>query len=213
MATIGLDKLFYAPITEEENGDETYGSPVMLAKAMTAELSIELNEAILYADDGPSEIVKEFKNGALSLGVDDIGVAAARALTGAQVDDNGVLISASENDGSPVAVASAPAKQTAHTGISGCTGSNSRCQPPTSPPRATASPSLPLLSKARSCAATSWTARASTRGRLRSTRTIRVWQRRLFPAGITPYMSLCSNPRRNPAHKEDTHARGKKRRH
>lgn len=64
MATIGLDKLFYAPITEEENGDETYGSPVMLAKAMTAELSVELNEAILYADDGPSEIVKEFKNGA-----------------------------------------------------------------------------------------------------------------------------------------------------
>ena len=43
MATIGLDKLFYAPITEDENGDETYGLPVMLAKAMTAELSIELN--------------------------------------------------------------------------------------------------------------------------------------------------------------------------
>ena len=52
MATIGLDKLFYAPITEDENGDEEYGTPVMLAKAMTAELSIELNEATLYADDG-----------------------------------------------------------------------------------------------------------------------------------------------------------------
>lgn len=52
MATIGLDKLFYAPITEGENGDEAYGTPVMLAKAMTAELSIELNEATLYADDG-----------------------------------------------------------------------------------------------------------------------------------------------------------------
>ena len=25
MATIGLDKLFYAPITEDENGDEEYG--------------------------------------------------------------------------------------------------------------------------------------------------------------------------------------------
>ena len=24
MATIGLDKLFYAPITEDENGDEEY---------------------------------------------------------------------------------------------------------------------------------------------------------------------------------------------
>ena len=75
MATIGLDKLFYAPITEDENGDEEYGTPVMLAKAMTAELSIELNEATLYADDGAAEIVKEFKSGTLSLGVDDIGVA------------------------------------------------------------------------------------------------------------------------------------------
>ena len=79
MATIGLDKLFYAPITEGENGDETYGTPVMLAKAMTAELSIELNEATLYADDGAAEIVKEFKSGTLSLGVDDIGVSSAEA--------------------------------------------------------------------------------------------------------------------------------------
>lgn len=104
MATIGLDKLFYASITEGENGDETYGSPVMLAKAMTAELSIELNEATLYADDGAAEIVKEFKSGILSLGVDDIGVTSAEALTGASADKNGVLISASENDGPPVAV-------------------------------------------------------------------------------------------------------------
>ena len=34
MATIGLDKLFYAPITEAANGDETYGTPVQLAKAI-----------------------------------------------------------------------------------------------------------------------------------------------------------------------------------
>ncbi len=27
MATIGLDKLYYAPITEDANGDETYGTP------------------------------------------------------------------------------------------------------------------------------------------------------------------------------------------
>ena len=51
-----------------------------------------------------AEIVKEFKSGTLSLGVDDIGVAAAEALTGAKIDANGVLISASENDGAPVAV-------------------------------------------------------------------------------------------------------------
>ena len=39
MATIGLDKMFYAPITEDENADETYGLPVMLAKAMSFRLS------------------------------------------------------------------------------------------------------------------------------------------------------------------------------
>ena len=41
MATIGLDKLFYAKITEDESGDETYATPVQLAKAMTADLSVE----------------------------------------------------------------------------------------------------------------------------------------------------------------------------
>ncbi len=105
MATIGLDKLYYAPITEaEDTGDETYGTPVMLAKAISAELSIELAEATLWADDGAAEIVKEFKNGTLTLGVDTIGRSVAAALTGATADENGVLISASEDGGAPVAI-------------------------------------------------------------------------------------------------------------
>ncbi|MGI6428087.1 MAG: major tail protein [Natronincolaceae bacterium] len=104
MATIGLDRLYYAKITENENGEETYGTPVPLAKAITAELSVELAEATLYADDGAAEIVKEFQSGTLSLGVDDIGVAAAEVLTGATIDDNKVLISASEDGGAPVAI-------------------------------------------------------------------------------------------------------------
>lgn len=65
MTTIGLDKLYYAKITEDEAGVETYGTPTQLAKAMTADLSVELNEATLYADDGAVEIVKEFKSGTL----------------------------------------------------------------------------------------------------------------------------------------------------
>ncbi len=44
-----------------------------LAKAISAELSVELAEATLYADDGAAEIVKEFKSGTLTLGIDDIG--------------------------------------------------------------------------------------------------------------------------------------------
>ena len=104
MATIGLDKLFYSKITENENGEETYATPVPLAKAMTAELSIELAEATLYADDGASEIVKEFQSGTLTLGIDDIGTAVAEDLTGAKIDSNKVLISAGEDGGCPVAV-------------------------------------------------------------------------------------------------------------
>ena len=104
MATIGLDKLYYAKITEDSNGEETYGVPSVLAKAITAELSVELVEAILYADDGAAEVVKDFNSGTLTLGVDDIGPTVAADLTGASTDDNGVLISASESVGTPVAV-------------------------------------------------------------------------------------------------------------
>lgn len=104
MATIGLDKLYYSKITDGDNGDETYDTPTQLAKAMTAELSIELAEATLYADDGPAEVVKEFQSGTLTLGIDDIGIAVAQVLTGAVLDKNGVLISASEDGGSPVAI-------------------------------------------------------------------------------------------------------------
>ena len=104
MATIGLDKLFYAQITEDEHGEETYDTPKVLAKAMTADLTVELNEATLYADDGAAEVVKEFKSGTLSLGVDDIGAETAGDLTGTTIDANGVVISSSEDGGDPVAV-------------------------------------------------------------------------------------------------------------
>lgn len=111
MATIGLDQLYYATITEATSestgthiGDETYGTPVKLAKAISADLSVELAEATLYADDGAAEVVKEFKSGTISLGVDDIGSAVAAALTGVTVDTKGVVISAAEDGGAPVAI-------------------------------------------------------------------------------------------------------------
>ena len=104
MATIGLDKLFYAKITEDASGNETYGKPAQLAKVMSAELSVELAEATLYADDGAAEVIKEFQSGTLSLGIDDIGTTIASDLTGAVIDENHVLISSSEDGGSPVAI-------------------------------------------------------------------------------------------------------------
>ena len=104
MATIGLDKLYYAKITEDKDCNETYETPIPLAKAMTADLSVELAEATLYADDGAAEIVKEFKSGTLSLGIDDLGASIASDLTGATIDSDGVIISTQEDGGAPVAV-------------------------------------------------------------------------------------------------------------
>ena len=52
MATIGLDKLYYATITEaQDTGEETYGTPKKLAEAISVELSVESAEGSLYADD------------------------------------------------------------------------------------------------------------------------------------------------------------------
>ena len=51
MVTIGLDCLYYAKITEGADGAEIYGAPQILAKAIKADLSVELAEAILCADD------------------------------------------------------------------------------------------------------------------------------------------------------------------
>ena len=104
MSTIGLDRLVYAKITEDESGNETYGIPRTLAKAIDADLSVEVAEATLFCDDGAAEHISEFQSGKLTLGVNDIGRVTACDLTGASVDDNGVLISGSEDAGGPVAI-------------------------------------------------------------------------------------------------------------
>lgn len=105
MATIGLDKLYYATVTEDSStGYETFGTPAVLAKAISANISVEVNEATLYADDGAAEVVKEFKSGTISLNVDDIGSAMAATLLGATVDNAGVLVSSAEDNAPYVAI-------------------------------------------------------------------------------------------------------------
>src|SRR5215469_9738296 len=104
MATIGLSDMYYAPIKEGADGMETYGTPVRLAKAIQADLSIEIAEAMLYADDAAQQTVREFQSGTLTLGVDEISPEVASILLGAGLDENGVLVSSSEDVGPPVAV-------------------------------------------------------------------------------------------------------------
>ena len=46
MTTIGLDKLYYAPITEDENGEETYSTPVQLAKTKR-DMTIDITNSMI----------------------------------------------------------------------------------------------------------------------------------------------------------------------
>lgn len=99
MATIGLRDLYRAPITNRD-GRETYGTPVIMAKAISVDLSVDVAEAILYADDGADEVEKEFISGKLTLNVNDLLPTDLAALLGQQLDDDGVVY-ASDSDNAP----------------------------------------------------------------------------------------------------------------
>ena len=100
MATIGLRDLFIAKITEGTNGVEAYETPRRLAKAISVEMSTEIAEVKLFADDGVDRIEKEFVSGGLKLDANDIENEDAAEILGQTIDDNGVLI-AGENDDPP----------------------------------------------------------------------------------------------------------------
>lgn len=99
MATVGLRDLFYAPITEE-NGMDVYGTPKRMAKAISAELSVEKAEGTLYADDAIDVVETEFVSGEITLGANDLEPGIEVELLGQTKDENGVVY-AGEGDSAP----------------------------------------------------------------------------------------------------------------
>jgi phi13 family phage major tail protein len=93
MATIGLKDFFLAPCTENEDAPETYGAPFRLAKAITAKLTTNVAEAILYGDDAVDTTIREFTDGELEFNGTDISDENEAILLGRYVDENGVLVS------------------------------------------------------------------------------------------------------------------------
>lgn len=74
MANIGMRYVVYAPLTEENEvaGTYTYGTGKILAKAIKADLKLNVADVPLYADDGESERAREFIDGDLTLTCDDL---------------------------------------------------------------------------------------------------------------------------------------------
>ncbi len=71
MAKIGLKNLRYGILTEDAYGTPTYGGSKTFGKAIECKVAIESNDVKLYADDAVAESDTSFKNGTVSLGVDE----------------------------------------------------------------------------------------------------------------------------------------------
>lgn len=101
----GLDKLFYAPIIPEDGETPAYfDTPVPLAGAISADISIETHDVQQFADDGVFYEDRSFKSGTISLNVADIGLEAAQALIGATKDTRNALVYSEDTSGPEVAV-------------------------------------------------------------------------------------------------------------
>ena len=100
MAKIGLNNLKFGVLSE--SGDTAvYGAMQSLGKAVSANVSITSNSAVLYADDAIAETDNTFSNGTITLTVDDDGDTVFAPLLGHEVDsDSGVMIR-NKNDVAP----------------------------------------------------------------------------------------------------------------
>ena len=88
MAGIGLKSFKYAKL----NSDGTYGPVKTLAGAIECKVSLDLSEAMLYADDVIKEQVSIFKSGTLTAGIDDDNDEIFAELLGKTVDEETALL-------------------------------------------------------------------------------------------------------------------------
>lgn len=100
MAKIGLNNLKWGVLSESEN-TVTYGSMQSLGKAVSANVNITSNSAVLYADDAIAETDNTFSNGTITLTVDDDGDTVFAPLLGHEVDSNTGEMIRNKNDVAP----------------------------------------------------------------------------------------------------------------
>lgn len=90
MAKIGLKYPVYKSATKSD----------VIGKAIQADISISVNEAYLYADDGVAESDKSFQSGTITLGIDDLSDEIQVEFLGHTQEETGE-ITAKGNDENP----------------------------------------------------------------------------------------------------------------
>lgn len=107
MAQIGLQYLLCATLAETDTKAE-YSNGMVMAGAIKADISIEINEAKLYADNRISENIKEFKSGKLTLNGDDLPLEVRALILGHTIiegeDGEQGLVAKGDDDGAFVGI-------------------------------------------------------------------------------------------------------------
>lgn len=100
MAKIGLNNFKFGVLSVV--GDiVSYGAMQSLGKAVSANVSITSNSAVLYADDAIAETDNSFSNGTITLTVDDDGDTVFAPLLGHEIDSNTGEMIRNKNDVAP----------------------------------------------------------------------------------------------------------------
>lgn len=99
MAKIGLQNFRYSVLTEASDGTHTYGGAKTPAKAVSCNVEVTNNEAMLYADDVLAESDTSFNRADVTMGIDNEDLTTMSELLGHKVT-NGVMVRNS-NDTAP----------------------------------------------------------------------------------------------------------------
>lgn len=93
---IGLDKLYYAPITKDDATGYTASTPAYLAPVATAKVSTTRNSTTQYADDGVFDSSSAESETSVEVEITNIPLSIAALLTGKTYNStNGMLIEGS----------------------------------------------------------------------------------------------------------------------
>lgn len=87
MAKIGLTNFRYSVLTEAADGTPSYDGAKTPAKAVSCSVSVDNNDAKLYADDTLAESDTSFAGGTVTMGIDEDDLTTMAALLGHTITD------------------------------------------------------------------------------------------------------------------------------
>ena len=99
MPKIGLTNFRYSVLTEGADGTPTYAGAQTPGKAISCNVSITNNSAMLYADDVLAESDTSFQSGTVTMGIDEDDQTTMAALLGHTISDGKIIRNA--NDTAP----------------------------------------------------------------------------------------------------------------